>query len=271
MSAQYAANMQVAGETSERTDTHPQRFLGRVDYYNRYRPTYPAAILDILSEQCGLGRNTHAADIGAGTGIFAQLLLDLCGHVTAVEPSPEMRVACTALQSRYPHLRIQDGTAEATGLPAQSIDLLSVAQAFHWFRATACRKEFVRCLRPNGWCVVVYNRRHLAGDAFHEEYERFTERHGIDYLDVMARYPDEQSLRGFFAPSHVDVYHVPHSQVLDLEALLGRTISSTYMPSPVDPRFAAMRTHLEDIFNRHEQNGVVRLEYTCMATVGRLA
>jgi SAM-dependent methyltransferase len=247
------------------------RFAGRVENYRRFRPGYPAAILDLLEVDCNFTSDVHVADIAAGTGLFSEILLQHGNSVTAIEPNDEMREACITLQARYPLLNVVDGTAENTRLPAHSVDFITIAQAFHWFDPVACHQEFVRALRPNGWCVIVFNQRRTFGDPFHDGYEELTQRHNIDYGSVTERYPNEASLRRFFAPNAMCLSILQNSQQLTYEALLGRTASSSFMPNPTHPNFPEMRADLEKLFSANESNGLIRLDYVCVVSYGQLS
>ena len=70
-----------------------ERFSDRVDNYIRYRPGYPAEVLDLLRERCGLTPQARIADIGFGTGIFTRMLLENGNTVFGIEPNQEMREA----------------------------------------------------------------------------------------------------------------------------------------------------------------------------------
>jgi SAM-dependent methyltransferase len=93
-----------------------QRFSSRVDNYIRYRPSYPAAILDLLAGECGLTPEWAVADVGAGPGNLTRLFLDHSARVVGVEPNREMREAGERLLRGYPTYTRVAGTAEATGL-----------------------------------------------------------------------------------------------------------------------------------------------------------
>ncbi|TAM27744.1 MAG: class I SAM-dependent methyltransferase, partial [Rhodanobacter sp.] len=100
-----------------------ERFSDRVTDYVRYRPNYPAALRDWLHHEQGVTSDWQVADIGAGTGISSKLFLDAGHAVTAVEPNAAMREAAVAWLGANPNFRAIDGRADATGLPAASIDL----------------------------------------------------------------------------------------------------------------------------------------------------
>src|SRR5260370_20637131 len=69
-----------------------QRFSNRVADYVRYRPGYPAAVLDLLRTDCGLRAGHVVADIGSGTGFLSELFLKNGNRVYGVEPNTEMRL-----------------------------------------------------------------------------------------------------------------------------------------------------------------------------------
>src|SRR3954464_11988696 len=119
-----------------------ERFSSRVETYVRYRPSYPRGVLAVLKEECGLTPQMNVADVASGTGIFTRLLLENGNRVFAVEPNAEMRAASAHLQESFPRLALIVGTAEATTLPAASVDFITVAQAAHWLEPEQARVEF---------------------------------------------------------------------------------------------------------------------------------
>jgi SAM-dependent methyltransferase len=248
-----------------------QRFTGRVDAYRLYRPTYPPAVVDLLRRECALNSDSRGADVAAGTGIFTETLLAAGFSVTAVEPNAEMRAACASLEAEYPKLRLVDGTAESTGLSDHSIDLVTVAQAMHWFDLDRTRTEFKRILKPGGWCAVLYNNRQLSGDAFHEAYERFLLDYGIDYVAVKQQHMGRKRLAQFFAPSPMQCAVLPNPQPLTLQALEGRVLSSSYIPQPGHPRFDGMRAALAQMFAETQENGVVMMRHDCVVCWARIS
>lgn len=186
-----------------------------------------------------------------------------------------MRSACEELRSQYCNLTCIEGSAESTTLPNHCADFVTVGQAFHWFDLAPARAEFVRILQPGGWCAVIYNQRRMGGDAFHDGYERILREFGTDYETVRSKYPQQQALAEYFrspnaASSAMQQASFPNAQQFDLGGLMGRILSSSYMPQPGHPRYPDIVHVVEQLFSDCQQDGHVRLEYHCVVTYGRL-
>ncbi len=245
-----------------------QRFSDRVDDYERYRPGYPEGVLGILRAGAGLAPAAVIADIGAGTGISTELFLRNGNAVFAVEPNREMRAAAERRLGGRPGFASVAGTAEATTLPAASVDGIVVAQAFHWFDPVGARAEFRRILRPGGWVALLWNTRRK-DTPFARAYEALLEQFGTDYAQVKHERVDEPALAAFFARGFTR-QSVPNFQILDDEGLRGRLQSSSYAPAAGHPRHGPMLAELARIFRDHQRDGHVRVEYETQLFVGRI-
>lgn len=253
------------------------RFSDRADAYVRGRPGYPEDAVTFATE--GLPLQARVVDVGAGTGILTQQLLERGLDVIALEPNPAMRAAATRELARHVGVEVRDGTAEVMGLPDQSVDLVTCAQTFHWLDPVAFRRECLRVLRPSdGRVAILWNQRRRDDSAFARAYEAFLEEHGVDYAAVSARYDDPAALAAFYGDRPAPWRRVfPHTHRLDLDALLARAASSSYLPGPDDPRHGAMVAALRALFARHAgtvTGGVpatVEMGYDCVVYVGRPA
>ena len=131
---------------------HPAAAVGfarSAEAYERARPDYPPAALERLRLSPGL----LIVDLAAGTGKLTRLLAGSGASVIAVEPVAEMRAALPA------SVQVLEGTAERIPLDSASADLVTVAQAFHWFEGDAALAEIHRVLRTGGRLALVWNRR----------------------------------------------------------------------------------------------------------------
>jgi ubiquinone/menaquinone biosynthesis C-methylase UbiE len=128
-------------------------FASQADLYARFRPTYPVALFDTVyayaAEQGNTERRT-AVDIATGSGQAAVELAKAFDTVIGVDASPEQ------VKQAPPraNMRLQLGTAESTGLPPACADLVTVAQALHWFRVAEFYAEAARLLRPGGTLAI---------------------------------------------------------------------------------------------------------------------
>ena len=136
----------------EDTYSHYSRI---VENYSRYRPRYPQQLIEWLKTECDLSPGHIVADIGAGTGQMAELFLENGNRVYAVEPNLAMRLTAENLLRSYPLFTSIAAMAEATTLADHSAHMITVGNAFHWFKHDLVRQEFLRILIPFGWVILI--------------------------------------------------------------------------------------------------------------------
>jgi ubiquinone/menaquinone biosynthesis C-methylase UbiE len=246
------------------------RFTDRVANYAAYRPKYPAAVVDFMRAELGLSAASVVADVGAGTGIWTEMLLRAGSTVFAVEPNDAMRASAEeALLRAYPNFRSVSGAAEATTLDAASVDLVTAAQAFHWFDAERAMPEFARILKPGGWVALLWNLRRTDTTPFLRELERILRAYGTDYARIAAENPTPETMARIF-PRGYETRSFSHAQVLDYEGLRGRWLSASYVPLAGHPQHEPMFDALGRAFDAHEQDGKVVIEYEAVVYYTRL-
>jgi SAM-dependent methyltransferase len=249
------------------------RFSDRVEFYVRSRPKYPLALLEFCRSKLGLLPSHHLADIGSGTGFLSELFVQNGYDVTAIEPNAPMRAAAEAALRDSPHFHSRDAAAEATGLETASVNFIFAGQAFHWFDRVRCREEFKRILRPGGWVVLVWNERRADETGFAREYEGIVREFGTDlkhvaHQSITAR--DSDAMTQFFQPAGYAVETFDNPQFLDLDGVIARALSSSYLPLPGQPRCEEMITALREAFSEYAVGGKVRHDYDTRAFYGRL-
>lgn len=247
-----------------------QRFSNRVDNYTKYRPGYPAAVLNLLRDAGGLTAGSVVADVGAGTGIFTKLLLDEGYTVHAVEPNDAMRQAADEGLAANDNYHPVKGTAEATTLKDHSVDMVVCAQAFHWFDAQRTKTEFARIVKPDGKVALIWNNRQIEADEFSIDYELLLQQQASDYKRVNHQNLTEADFSTFFKDGRYRLTKFPNAQVFDMEGLAGRAFSSSYVPAEETPEGALFMKDLQALFNRHQNNGTVNMEYQTEVYLGEV-
>lgn len=244
------------------------RFTGFGERYQRYRPSYPAAAIDLIM-QCGqLGRDSLLVDVGCGTGISSRLFAERGVRVIGIEPNADMRHQAESGPHAGPPLpEYREGSGEATGLADGGADVVLAAQAFHWFQPDAALREFRRILKPDGWVALMWNER--------DESDRFTGAYG----DLLRRLTDAAAVEvpryragealltcSLFPGAARHVF--ASEQVMDEEGLLGRAFSASYVPQD-GAAAEQVAVELRELFAQFQSDGQVKMHYETSVYLGQ--
>ncbi len=121
---------------------------GFASTYERFRPSPPPVLLDILARYAQVPHPHLVVDLGAGTGLSARAWADRADRVAALEANPEMvRQASRAPAANLAYLRAY---ADHAPVADGSADLVTCAQSFHWMDPAVVLAEAARMLRPGG-------------------------------------------------------------------------------------------------------------------------
>jgi SAM-dependent methyltransferase len=123
-------------------------FSGHADRYEAFRPTYPEALFAYLASIAP--GHELAWDCATGNG---QAAVGLAAHFQSVVASDSSRKQLEQAR-RHDRIRYVAAHAERTPLPAASVDVMTVAQAVHWFDLPRFYAEVGRVCRPGGVCAV---------------------------------------------------------------------------------------------------------------------
>jgi SAM-dependent methyltransferase len=237
-------------------------FSDRAEGYARFRPSYPEDAIRACLD--GLPVPADVADVGAGTGIASRLLAAAGARVVAVEPNGEMRAGG---EQAGGGVDWQDGTAEATGLDAASVDLVVCAQSFHWFDGEPALREFHRLLRPGGRLALLWNvRQDQVG--FARVYADVVIRAKVWAKEVgrvarSARVGDPAESPQFTNQRRLAF---PNDHLLDWDQLVGRAVSASYFPQTGALHDALIAT-LREQFDAFAESGRVRLAQVTEVTL----
>jgi SAM-dependent methyltransferase len=160
-------------------------------------------------------------------------------------------------------------TAEATTLPAHSVDFITAGQSFHWFDRVRAAVEFARILKPHGWLVLIWNERRIDSTPFLRSYEQLLRTYSPDYAQVDHRQVDLDIIQAAFPSVNFQTRSFDNQQRFDFEGVKGRLLSSSYAPEAGQPNHAPMLAELAAIFEAHQQNGEIVFEYDTRVTYGQ--
>lgn len=236
----------MSAGTNER-QVRAASFSGVADAYARARPGYPEDAVRWLAgeEPCDV------VDLGAGTGKLTRSLVDLGHRVTAVEPLPEM---IEQLRVAVPEATAVEGGAEAIPRPAESADVVTVAQAFHWFDHGPALAEIARVLRPGGRIALVWNVRDESEAWVGELSDAMVGRTGLEYG---AAAPITAS--GLFGPVERAIFR--HVHEVDREMLQELVRSRSYCAVLSEEERAPVLQDVDDLFMEHARDGILGLPY----------
>lgn len=242
------------------------KFNSKADNYAKYRPSYPEKLIDFLYEQTGAG---IVADIGAGTGIFTKCLQVKPWKITAVEPNHDMLQKLRGTVGD--DVEILEKSAENTGIAENSVDLVTVAQAFHWFDEANFKSECKRILKTGGKLAIIWNS--AVGSAAVEAQKRICKemcpgfRNG--HVGQRSSAEGDRFLRDEYF-SACDYAEFSHYMSFTLEEYLGNALSRSYALKENDAGYVKFISALTENFDKYSKNGTLAIKYTASCYLGTI-
>lgn len=245
-------------------DVAARGFQAGAAAYEAARPGYPDDAVAVLRDDVEVGSGTRVLDLAAGTGKLTRRLLELHASVVAVEPVAGMRAQ---LEAAVPGVEVIEGTAEQIPADDGSLDVVTVAQAFHWFDAPVALAEIARVLRPGGRLVLLWNERDEVTPWVAEMsrlirwHERTVSRYQhVDWAAVVAA-------GGRFTP--LEERSVRWDQPMTRELLADRVRSISYIAAMPTPEREKLAAEVVELVRRLPEP--FPLPYVCRVQWARLA
>ncbi len=242
-----------------------RKFTGKAELYEKFRPSYPDALIDFLYEKVPC---ESVADIGAGTGKFTRCLLHKPWKVTAVEPNPDMRGKLSEIYG----ITVVNSPAENTGLPEKSFGLVTAAQAFHWFDEGAFKAECQRILNDNGKVAVVWNsfvQEDLAArqKELCRKYSSDPQYTKTGHAGTRSAIAGDKFLGGYFR--ELEIAEFKGTRTFDRESFIGETLSRSHAPLKGEPNYKPFLEELNAAFSEFESGGKAVVNCVTKCYLGR--
>lgn len=144
-----------------------ERFNEAAEYYDRYRPSYPFALIEQIVQEASLTAESRILEIGAGSGKASELFLDRGYELLCIEPGPQL-AELGRQKHKDKNVRFVTSRFEHWSGPEKDFDLIFSAQAFHWVPQPEGYRKCGRLLKPGGRLALFWNF-YLQGDSDMEQ------------------------------------------------------------------------------------------------------
>ncbi len=244
-----------------------QVFSKKAEKYAKYRWDYAAGAIEAVINMTHMALNSTMADLGAGTGILTKHFIGKAQKIYAIEPNAEQRQILTRELGAFPSVVVMESSAEATQLPDHSVDVITVAQAIHWFEPEPARQEMTRILKKNGWLALIRNngadneRNQAAGRLMTEEY-------GAN-LSIVTNAPKKRPARFYFGQNDPQTFVFPFVFQQSREDFLGTFTTVSFMPDEDHPLFPKLEKEAKKVFSQYSKNGYWEVEGETEVVIGQ--
>lgn len=230
------------------------RFSIAADQYRLYRPTYPDALFECLNSLVPL--KMKAWDVGTGNGQVASVLAATFDSVFATDISQNQLDQAPRMENVYYSAQ----SAERTDFPDHFFDLITVAQAIHWFDFNSFYHEVKRTAKQNALIAVMGYGRIQIDQTIDEIISRFYFETVGPYWDAERKYVDENYQTIPFPFEEIRTPLFEHLQTWTLAHLLGylntwsavKNYQQQKKKNPVD----FLSTQLEPHWSSHDKKVV---------------
>lgn len=247
-----------------------EKFTGKSKIYDLYRPNYPNELVDNLIKRTSLLSTSRVADIGSGTGILTKQLLDQGLTVFAIEPNVEMREVAEEKLKAYETFFSINASAEATTVDSNSIDLITVAQAFHWFDAEQFKLECCRILKDSGEVALVWNSRDFSHPLIQEN-EKLCSNYCLNFKGFSGGIEETPEVYAqFFKDGIYEVISFRNDVGCTLEGYIGRNLSSSFAPKKGEATYEPFIEALAQQFYQYEEDGKLRFPLLTKCYIGKV-
>ncbi len=239
-------------------------FCSKAKNYFDYRPSYPHRIKELISS---LHPSPIIADIGSGTGKLSQLCVDQAKALFAIEPNEQMRQTAEELLGEYPNYISIAATADKTTLENSSVDIITVAEAYHWFDNDATKAEFKRILKNTGYVILLWNQ--FGGDPFDDEMHTISEKYREQTKIKPSGISREQRAISLFGEGNYRKFEFDNSIKQTCESFCGGWASAAYAPKQGTDTYYKFIKEAEELFEKYATDGLLKTTIKTICFLGK--
>ena len=244
------------------------RFSHMENDYSKYRPNYSSEAINYIISKYILNNNSVIADVGAGTGKLCLPFLEKGITVYGIEPNYDMFHKCLENLGSYSNFKGVNCSAEAIDLTNNSVDLVTVGQAFHWFDAGLFKNECTRILKENPVVAIIYNN----GDydkKIIKEIHSLSSKYCPEYKGSSGGLNrNEEIFNNFFLNYEKIIFK--NDYVLNKEQFIGLNFSASYAPKQNSENYTIYLNELERIFDKYSENGYITMPNNTILRIGNI-
>jgi len=242
-------------------------YYSKAKNYSKYRLDYSKSAIDFIFNTANLNQQSTVADIGSGTGILSKHFLDKVHDVYAIEPDNDMRIVAEEIFEKNKSFHSIDGTSDQTHLSDNSIDLICVGQAIHWFDPNPTKDEFARILKPNGWLAILWYETNDTN--LNRAYTQLRDMNiGWDN-SIEPNRPPKKPLEYYFGTNNPQHKIFTEDFIEIWEGFLGSAYSQSFAPNPNEIISQKFEQEHKKMFNKFAVDGKITFSYSTHLVIGQ--
>jgi len=235
-----------------------EKFTNKSNAYAKARPDYPSEFINFLTNEIGITEKSIVADIGSGTGILSEKMLKMNCKTICIEINDDMRKLAEERLSKYDNFVSINATAENTTIESNSVDVITVAQAFHWFDTVKFKLECKRILKENGKVVLVWNSRDNDCELVKENAIIF-QKYCPNFYGFSGGDENLDERISFFFDNNYNSKRCENNLLFDKDKFINRNLSASYSLKETDENYSSFISELENLFNKYAENNLLSM------------
>lgn len=247
--------------------TESKRFDALAEIYDRYRPSYPAEMIEAILELVELNAKSRLLEIGAGSGKATELFVSRGFHTTCIEPGEKLAARGTEKFKGTNLVEYRIGRFEELDHFDSEYDLVFSAQAFHWVPRPKGFELVAKALEPEGMMALVWNLYLKNGTEEDERLSQLCREYSVMFLmdrkgveQTNADWSNEIRECGLF--EEPQVFEFPWSVEQSYEEFHQFLLTSSGYVGLDDHLRTEFDREAKDIFE--DAGGVITQEYCCV-------